>query len=33
MRRVCGLDVHKDSIYMCILGMKTVQKSNQFLVY
>ena len=19
MRRVCGLDVHKDSIYMCIL--------------
>ena len=28
MDRVCGLDVHKDSVFMCILTAKLLQKSE-----
>ena len=30
MKRVCGLDVHKDSIFVCILGDEGIIYQNKF---
>ena len=30
MRTVCGLDVHKDSVFMCILGSKGEKIEEKF---
>ena len=28
MRAVCGLDVHKDSVYLCILNFQLICSDN-----